>query len=199
MKLVLLGDTHDDWVAAKAAIAVADKLGCNCVSLGDLGDKQTYDATLAQHDNFYLVAGNHERYNVINRYKNYLGNCGTLPFAPNVFFVRGAHSRDKDLRTPFFDWFPEEELSYKETDQALELYEQLRPEIVLSHECPYYVSHKMHGDHEHSHTASMLTEMFKIHQPSSWYFGHHHRPFTWQYGRTFFRCLTINEVVTINV
>ena len=47
-----------------------------------------------------------------------------------AFFVRGGNSIDKKYRTPKFDWWPEEELSFAEGTKALELYESLKPEIV---------------------------------------------------------------------
>lgn len=199
MKLVLLSDVHGDWTKAMPAITLANKLGCNCVSLGDLGDSRTYRKTLGLYDNFYLVAGNHEEYPNLHNYTNYLGDFGTLPFASNVFFVRGAYSIDKNYRTPGYDWFPDEELTYTKAEQALELYEELKPEIVLTHDCPYYMAHKIQGSIIESFTGRMLTEMIKIYEPRNWYHGHHHRNLVWDYGNTTLHSLAINEFLEIEV
>lgn len=202
MQLVLLGDTHGDWCKANRAIALAKKLECNAVSLGDLGDSRTYEMTMGCNDNFYLVAGNHEEYPALHRYvPHYLGDFGTLPFAENVFFVRGAYSVDWMDRTPGFDWFCEEEIGFAKAEEVLQLYSQLKPEIVLSHDCPYYMAHKLlQGKSiKDNHTSRVLTEMFKIHQPKRWYHGHHHRRLEWFYNPTTFYSLGIDEVMVIDV
>lgn len=63
--------------------------------------------------------------------------------------------------------------------KAIDLYEKEKPEIVISH-CPPIELIPFTSTFNvviESSTSKALSEMFKIHQPKEWIFGHMHKSF----------------------
>ena len=122
-----------------------------------------------------------------------------------MFFVRGAWSIDQAFRTPGFDWFVEEQLSYEELGDAVLAYAELKPEIMLSHEAPYsllpYLNLNVEFAQRYGHTTNMiptrtnlaLDNMFKTHKPKLWVLGHYHRYFDQVIDGTRFVILTADS------
>ena len=91
------------------------------------------------------------------------------------------------------------ELSNSDLNEAIALYRDTRPKLVISHTAPsegakeilkdlngrYFLN--KHGDVE-SRTSRALQEMFEAHRPSMWYFGHFHINRELLIGETKFRC-----------
>jgi Icc-related predicted phosphoesterase len=113
--------------------------------------------------------------------------------------VRGAESIDKHIRIEGLDWFANEELSYSEQLEAFDEYIKVKPEIVVSHDCPQSVMEKLFGYPEKSQTRTMLEMMFQEHQPQLWVFGHHHRSKDVQINGTRFVCLNELETMTLEL
>lgn len=118
-----------------------------------------------------------------------LGDFGCLQVYPNIFFVRGANSIDKNLRTAGIDWFTEEELTYEQCVQCVNQYTINRPDIVLSHDGPQIIVERWFGIQEKSRTRQLLQSMLNIHTPKVWVFGHHHQRREQLIGQTVFVCL----------
>jgi hypothetical protein len=112
--------------------------------------------------------------------KHFLGDYGVwdVPDFGEIFFVRGAWSIDKQWRIPGVSWW--EELSYAQGLRALELYEKLKPDFVVTHTVPSSIIpevpfKRIFGDTIHgSRTESLLDNLYYIHQPKKWIFGHWH-------------------------
>ena len=122
-------------------------------------------------------------------------------FGP-IFYVRGAWSLDKDFRLPGISWWEDEELTYAQCLKAIELYTKAKPDFVVTHTAPASIIpsipfKRIFGDKIYgSRTESMLEEMYKIHQPKTWIFGHFHVDWTQTIGKTKFICL--NELSYID-
>lgn len=84
---------------------------------------------------FLWIRGNHDRPDWCREHPNYAGDFGYLE-EEKLFFLGGAWSIDKEWRVPGESWWEDEELSYKELDEAYQLYVRVKPRIVATHEAP---------------------------------------------------------------
>ena len=140
-----------------------------------------------------VVLGNHDDYT--KRASNALGDFGTHSFPLEngnfeFFYIRGAYSPDRMLRTIGIDWWEDEQLTYQQGWAAIELYEKIKPSIVITHDCPQEILHLFYGgDCKVDRTNSILQNCFEIHRPTLWIFGHHHRNWKNVYKDTTFICL----------
>lgn len=144
-------------------------------------------------DNVLFCRGNHDSPSVCRSHPNYLGDYGIDPLT-GIFFVSGGESTDRDSRIEGRDWWRDEELHYTELHRAVGLYEEKRPRIVISHECPSSIIPLIRSHHRMtSRTSQCLQAMLDIHRPDLWVFGHHH--VTWQKKRngSLFACAAINQ------
>ena len=190
MKIRLIGDIHGKYKQYKD---IAAEVG-NSLQLGDFGFSYPQDLNPENHKFF---GGNHEAYNIIQDMPNALGDFGEVW---GMFYIRGGLSIDRKFRTAGFDWFPEEELNWQQMDECEQLYSEIKPDIVVSHECPLRVIPNFtsftdsqiiqrFGCKLPSRTSVFLNNLYEIHQPKSWYFGHYHLDKTITEGYTEFTCL----------
>lgn len=140
-------------------------------------------------------------YDSIGFWPHYLGDFGILPATrKKVMFCRGAYSIDKDSRTPYYDWWPEEELTIPKFDEFLGQYEKFKPHVMVTHDVPADVIGKyclnIFGA---SRTEQYLQEAFDIHKPEMWIHGHFHLSMRHIYKRCKFVSLGINELFTIDL
>lgn len=143
---------------------------------------------------FAFIRGNHDSPAVCAAHPNYLGDFG-IHEPTGVFFFSGGESTDREDRHSGIDWWPEEQLPYDRMVEAINLYEKVRPSVVISHECPSSLIPMMHSHHRTpSRTSNALQTMLDIHRPDLWCFGHHHRTWEKKVNGTFFVCLAINQV-----
>jgi hypothetical protein len=135
---------------------------------------------------------------------HFLGDYGvhTVPGYGDIFFVRGGRSIDWQYRVEGRTWWRDEELSYAECLKAFELYKEVKPKAVFTHECPADIIELLAGFKTWdgklilpSLTANMLNLMFDHHQPERWIFGHHHKNWSEVVKGTQFRCLGIMSYV----
>lgn len=146
------------------------------------------------HKNFSFIHGNHDNPDECANTPGYLGRFGSHN---QIFWVSGANSIDSATRTAGVDWFPNEEISYGETHDLLELYEKSKPEIMITHECPAVINN-MRGFRP-NFTSTLLDQLFSIHRPKMWFYGHHHRSQSHIIDGCIFRCLNINEIYYVDV
>ena len=193
MNIRIIGDVHGliwDYIEI---IKVVDK----SIQLGDMGFKNQYtfmqklmhEKEIKSVDHLF-VPGNHDDYNHLP--SNSLGDFGHKKIGQHkVVWIRGAMSIDKRLRIPNVDWWQAEELSYNRGQDAIDLYNEILPDIVLSHDCPFKILSNLYGTahKEVTITGQILDTCFEIHQPKMWLFGHHHQDKTFQIGKTTFKCL----------
>ena len=206
-KLRLCGDVHGNISAYIDLVKNFDY----SIQLGDLGFKyKPIIMNLSSH--FHKVlGGNHDNYTLekgvfVHQTSHFLGDYGVhdVPEIGSFFFVRGGQSIDKSMRLVGIDWWLEEELSYGDCAKVVQLYEQVKPAFVITHECPEsiipYVSNMGRWNGlpvGPSKTALLLQNLFEIHQPKFWFFGHHHKSWSMIVNGTNFRCLNELEVFDI--
>jgi hypothetical protein len=133
-----------------------------------------------------------------HEHPNYLGDFGNL-LDDDLFFVSGAQTASWRVLGNSKYWYADEEMSDSALNDAIAIYKETSPKIVISHTAPsegaqeilkdlngsYFLN--KHGDVE-SRTSRALQEMFEAYQPSSWYFGYFHINREFLIGETRFRC-----------
>lgn len=115
----------------------------------------------------------------------------------DVMSIRGAFSIDAWDRTIGVDYWEDEELNYKEFEEALDFYLTVKPNIVISHDCPYFIYSYFNGYYDNNRTASALEHFWNEHKPELWIFGHYHRSLCVYEDITNFVCLKELETTII--
>lgn len=184
--LRIIGDVHGKYnLYVKTA-----KEAKYSIQLGDLGFDYDWIDFFLSYDAHKILGGNHDNYTSIDgkfvkQTPHFLGDFGiySVPEFGDIFYVRGGYSIDKNFRKEGVNWWPLEEITYAQGLQALDLYEQVKPKLVISHECPTsllgYVGMSSQDVElwgiKPSMTANLLQSMFDLHQPLIWCHGHHHK------------------------
>ena len=70
---------------------------------------------------------------------------------------------------------------------------------MFSHDCPQAVMEQLFGYKEKSRTRQALQQMFELHQPEYWFFGHHHFSVNTVINNTNFMCLKELEVFELEI
>lgn len=203
----LIGDVHGKFYNLKKILhSTEDK----CIVLGDLGIgfPGVGDNPLFRK-NMKFIRGNHDKPSACRVHSQYLGDFGYLPDL-RMFFVGGAISVDAVSRTPGVDWWDDEHLSYGELVKAIEIYEKEKPEIVISHDCPWEITQDIcqytieknpykaiYGPPKMYSTNMAFDQMLSIHRPKKWIFGHWHESFEKEVNGTLFKCLDELEVMDL--
>lgn len=199
-ELLVIGDVHghiDDYMA----ILNSTTANLPSVQLGDMGFNVHYQKLISWVDPGWhkFIPGNHDDYEhlPLHAFDRQYGieSLGNIEF----FFVRGAYSIDQDVRTYGVDWWPEEEMSDLETWQCLGSYDNNKPKIVLSHDGPSIATKHLVDYHIPNRTGFLLDQMYAVHKPCIWIFGHHHKHLNMSdgIGKTHFICLPELQYLTI--
>lgn len=192
-KIRVIGDIHGDYEAYQQIISEVDK----SIHVGDFGIGFRND-DFQRSEKHRFIRGNHDNPEKCK------GNSHWIPDGTkfeDVFCVGGGFSIDRDWRTEGVDWWPKEELTYDEFYKIMDVYEAVKPKVVVSHEGPSELIERMYHDKTifkpHSRTSQALQSMYHIHQPSIWIFGHWHHSRVLNMGDTTFICLGINAYIDI--
>jgi hypothetical protein len=184
--------------------------------LGDMGFDYKHMDVLDSNIHLFQ-AGNHENFDKINKCPNYIGNMFGMCSLGGVefFHVGGAYSIDMPWRhlkyvakTSAKSWWEKEQMDFSQMLACYNLYKEVKPDLVISHTCPTSVSNKMFssdlleqlGYNKRTffcHTASLLDEMFMVHQPKKHIFGHFHQSKSMKIKNTDFQCLAELEYVDL--
>lgn len=203
-RLRFVGDVHGDYRPFLKLCEGAD----NILQVGDLGfdykPLKGLDPTRVR-----AIGGNHEFYGPgLGNWRNcpiFLDDYGIhqIEGVPDIFYVRGAWSIDGQIRQRAghpASWWPDEELSEEVLQRAELAYDEARPSVMVSHECPFsivrYVTNPLFclnfgyppGSIRTS-TSLALQRMWKSHKPDLWVFGHYHKYFDQTLEGTRFVCL----------
>jgi len=171
------------------------------IQLGDYGFN--YESLKdIDHNNHLIIGGNHDNYDKVNSVPNYLGDYGyTVNFnGLNFFYYRGAYSIDRQDRTIGINWWEQEQVTIDQFMKARELYREIKPDIVLTHDCPDFMVRDYIGPYARVYeniTNWALGELYKIHQPKLWIHGHYHQSKTTVYENTKFICLDELEIYSL--
>ena len=215
MKTRLIGDIHGEFeLYHKTATNAIDFGGCErTIQVGDFGvgfnGQYWHDRT----DEFHLdgthrfIRGNHDDPSRCQKM------CGWIKdglIENDVMFIGGAWSIDHDFRVQGVSWWPEEELSTQELYRMIEIYEQVKPRVMITHDCPQEVSTEMFIQSGlamfkgatktlPTRTGLAFNTMLSIHQPEEWYFGHWHNSKQYRHGQTMFQCIGIHDYVDVEL
>lgn len=167
---------------------------------GEMRANPPYDAM--KHGDHKFIRGNHDNPQACKKHPFWIPD-GTVN--DGMMFIGGAGSIDRALRIENYSWWQEEELSYLEMEGMIETYIKIKPEIMVTHDCPEEVAQEllrkimvpsMVGDatyklteHIGARTRTAFQTMWNIHSPAMWIFGHWHFPFDHVLRGTQFICL----------
>lgn len=193
-------------------------LAGNTVQIGDYGIFDGEDVRtlrkLRPRDGYtdWFFRGNHDNPELCLAQPSCLGDFGVVPGYPDIMFFAGAESVDVAPnpengwpgRVEGKSWWKNEQLSEDQMQQAYDLYEQVKPRVVLSHECPsrcyaalVFRHHFAVWKSAQNRTAAFLDNLVALHRPERWYFGHHHQSRGFDMDGTKYRCVDELEVVEV--
>lgn len=192
---LIIGDVHGQFGRFKQILAAAG--GKPVIQLGDLNHGFVERQSILSGD-FRFIHGNHDRPNTYKRNSSYLGSFGYDE--AGFFFVSGAWSANHLFNCEAFTW--DGELSQETLDQALQLYAEKLPCVILSHDCPSEAFNMLPKDINppdvENRTVSCLNQMLEIHHPKLWIFGHHHVDMDLEISGTRYVCLPILGTMEVN-
>lgn len=192
--ITIIGDVH-------GLVSEYKKITDNCdksIQLGDMNFDYDFFSKKNINTNHKFLCGNHDCPDKAKLCPNNLGLFGKIDLeGKNGYFVSGALSIDKHMRTVGYDWFENEQLSYEQMTEAIADYQNVKPDIVLSHDCPLTIRREVWGYNDRNLTCMGLEMMFSIHRPKLWVFGHMHRTLDIKIENTRFICL--NELKTFKL
>jgi len=207
--MFFIGDVHGYYNQYERLI----KTHSNTIQVGDMG--VGFKKTLSNgevmffanpsHKNMVksgarFIRGNHDNPNVCKKHSQYIHD-GTIEDTPlgKMMFIGGAYSIDKEYRTKDYDWWEDEELSYQELSKMIDKYLEVKPDVMVTHDCPESILAYIHSHHFgiNTRTGQALDNMFSLHQPKIWVFGHHHKKFHMEIKGTRFYCCAELAVVEI--
>jgi hypothetical protein len=189
--ITLIGDVHGKYEKYHRILSRKEE-NSYTLQIGDFGFK--YE-TLKNVDStkHLIIPGNHDNYDVCYNYSHFLGDYGyTSLNRVEFFYYRGAYSIDKQYRTIGIDWWENEQVNIENFMKARELYSNIKPDIMISHDCPDFLASMYIGPNGRMFenlTTWALGELYKIHQPKLWIHGHWHFSKTTIYENTKFICL----------
>lgn len=207
-KLRVIGDVHGKFSRYREiirdvpfSIQVGD-MGVGFINHGGIPSANPPFDAMSQGRHLFL-RGNHDSPSACRKHRYWITDGSMVD--GKIFCLGGAVSIDRAYRTQGLDWWPDEECSYEELQRHIDTYATVKPDVVISHECPESVAdeimarHNMQKIADGSRTRQALQAMLEIHQPRQWYFGHWHRSQSFCVGSTYFCCLAELEYVDIEV
>lgn len=211
MKITFIGDVHGKTDQYQKILR-QKYAGQTTFQLGDMGFG--FKGTPGLHNNIMLngrhmwIRGNHDDPAVCRTKVGYAGDYGYLEDL-DLFFLGGAFSIDYMWRVPGKNWWPDEELSHEELGKAFDLYYKVKPTYVATHEAPtaaavYMLTQVLPGfrneklDCAQTRTSAALQQMFDMHMPKEWVFGHYHCSTSFEWKATKFTCVAELAQYTID-
>lgn len=210
MKIRFIGDVHGKYARYKSIIKTCN----NSIQVGDMGvgfkrmhvreDGNPYFPNpphrLMKAGNHRFIRGNHDNPEVCKRHSQYISD-GTYEHENGIMYVGGAASIDANFRVEGYSWWPDEELSVVEFNKIITDYCDIKPNIMITHECPNSIlSTIFQGKQifkESARTRQAFDTMFQYHRPKLWIFGHWHTSACMNILGTLFICLNELEYIDI--
>lgn len=178
--MIFIGDVHGQY----GRYFQLCKKYRQTIQLGDLGSNYSMiESNLPISHKF--IWGNHDYLYEAEACKNFIPDGTTVR---DMMFIGGADHfvhKERLKKTPGLDWV-----------NIRDKYEQARPRIMVTHDCPSTAGRLMDrwGDYIPDRFSSFFDELFQIHQPEYWVFGHWHQSRSFLADGCRFRCVDILEV-----
>lgn len=211
MEIRFIGDVHGKFSRYRKLIKDVDR----SLQVGDFGvgfysplTEKAYSNPPYHHmakGQHYFIRGNHDNPRVCKSHPFWVKDGGSAFGRNDIFCVGGAMSIDKDRRTEGYDWWQDEELSYTQLCSVMDVYETVKPGVVVSHECPESViSRVCHeaGIYKYdipSVTRRCFDNMLEIYRPDVWIHGHWHHSYRMVHRGTEFIGLGELEHLDLNI
>lgn len=191
--MIFLGDIHGEFYQLKEILKLyPDK---EIIQLGDMGlgfNKKYDDLFPIDNKNLKFIRGNHDNPEVCKQYEQYLGDYGVYK---DLFFISGAASIDKAYRIENVSWWKNEELTYLQQKECMDLYLEIKPRYVITHDCPQNICACIYKRDFKNSTGVFYQNLFDLHQPEFWIFAHHHKSINMKIKNTQFIGLDVFEVL----
>lgn len=193
----LIGDIHGDMQAYSNIISGCDR----SIQVGDFG-QGFITHSLAVPGKHEYIRGNHDDPFRCKMDAAWIPD-GTIE--NDVMFVGGAWSIDWAYRIPGLTWWEDEECSVAALQHFIDKYLEVRPRVMITHECPDNIAGIMCsslGKTKYdipSRTRDAFEIMWNHHKPEYWIFGHWHVDWRKEIEGTQFVCLDINEYMDIEL
>jgi len=194
-----IGDVHGKYRRYSKVIKdVPESIQVGDMGVGFLsfphGDPQAnppHDKMIPGHR---FIRGNHDNPAACKNQSQWIPD-GTIE--NGTMFIGGADSIDKAYRIKDYSWWEDEELSYKALHEIIGLYEISKPKIMVTHDAPQSIAHEVirpllmqgYSQFEMTRTRGAFQNMWAMHQPELWIFGHYHVSFDKVINGTRFICL----------
>jgi hypothetical protein len=190
--LTVIGDLHGKFNKYKQ---IVDKCEYS-FQLGDSGFSSFWNKlhySDIDPDCHKIMCGNHCDYDIAPKSPFYAGNYGLATVGGvEFFYVRGGLSIDRlyreveRIKGGARTYWTQEELNFAEMLDCIELYRQVKPDIVISHVPPSrFITELTSSDriltefgfHDgfRENTSLLCNELLNIHTPNLWISGHFHR------------------------
>jgi Icc-related predicted phosphoesterase len=126
-----------------------------------------------------FIRGNHDNPEIARTHPRWIPDGHIeMTHLGKMLFVGGAESIDKHLRVEGVSWWRDEELSYQALCKIVRLFEDEKPDVIVSHDCPRaIIDHlfpNMFPTKKSTTTSQALDTAFEIHKPALWVHGHWH-------------------------
>ena len=197
-----IGDIHGKYKRYTAIVKECDA----SIQVGDFGmgfspkHPWDYKTDKSFYSNHRFIRGNHDSPSHCARTPWWIPD-GTVE--DSMMFIGGALSIDAASRQEGVSWWRDEELSIEAFNRLIDKYEQIKPDIMVSHEAPEYIikdTMSWYGKMElPSRTRQALQTMWEIHSPKLWVFGHWHSSVDRVINGCRFRCLNELEYEDIDL
>lgn len=192
MKVTFISDVHANWDTYTKLCEQHE----HTVQVGDFGmgfERPPHRVVPYLSKNHRFIRGNHDDPAKCKAHPNYIPD-GTIEIlgSTKVMFIGGAWSIDRALRTEGLNWWSDEQLSYMQFQDLIDIYKDEKPDMMVTHDCPTDFARKfILGAHKPSYpstTGSAFQVMRQIHQPKIWVFGHWHLDIDIEFEGTRFLC-----------
>jgi predicted phosphodiesterase len=201
-KIIVLSDVHGNILRCQD-VALRNPTS-TVVQLGDLGVGFVPREVIENlPHNFVFFPGNHDNRKIAVTLRNCLGHFGdctnTFGFHPSFFFVSGADSKDKNVRTEGLNWWPDEELTYEQGYRCIDKWINCQSQVIISHDLPQRIAETYYQIYDRSRTRQILDAMIEARKPKLVIYGHHHKPFHIIHEGTEFIGLKIDEAIMLDI
>lgn len=211
----LIGDIHGSMYDYQAYCI--DNFEGPTIQVGDFGIGFASDYWHENVNRFHsdgthrFIRGNHDNPTMCR--EQMVGYISDGHIENDVMFIGGAWSIDNPVappgwyrRTAGVDWWDDEECSDEQFERMLETYKQVKPRVLITHDCPASISYDMFwksgfikGPRYPNRTSDWLDRFYEAHQPDFHFFGHWHKTMAYKHGRTMFQCIGELDYVDVEL